>query len=139
MRRHLTAVAKNLRVGAPYLVMLDLRTEAGVRRTLGAASEHTRWEFSYRGELARCEWFGERLEDGRVHTVSRFTFLERGEGTDYRHVMKLWDWRSWSTVVESSPFTELAAFAGADGRYAPLALDASLEDIPLVWHLLRRA
>src|SRR4030095_5480953 len=55
MGRHLRAMGEARHPGAAYLVQLDMATPAGVRKRIGAATEHGRWDFEYGGERGASE------------------------------------------------------------------------------------
>jgi SAM-dependent methyltransferase len=130
LAQHLAATARNLRPGSSYWIQLDLRTPERL-----PAPPSQNWEFTFDGRPMRCEWFGESFDGEWEVEVSRFTCATTGTVLEARHRMKVWTWPRWSSLIEDSPFTQIAAFTSA---FESLPVDDGLQDVPLTWHQLVR-
>jgi hypothetical protein len=128
--QHLESMARNLCLGSSYWVQLDLRTTDRL-----PAPPSQSWDFEYEGRPMRCEWFGESCDGEWEVETSRFTCATTGTVLEARHRMKVWPWSKWSSLIEDSPFTQIAAFTSA---FESLPVDDGLQDVPLTWHQLVR-
>ena len=52
------------------------------------------------------------------------------------HVLRQWNWREWSELVASSPFSLSACYDGEPAEREALPRDHSLDNRHLVWHEL---
>ena len=112
MLAHLNAMSRNLYEGASYWIQLDLKEPVMV----GASEE---WEFEYLGETLISQWACTGYHDGTETHVSRFVFPD-GRVIEDDYEMKVWNYASWSALLERSPFELSAAYAG--GSFDPLAV-----------------
>ncbi|HEX3325686.1 MAG TPA: class I SAM-dependent methyltransferase [Actinomycetota bacterium] len=136
LSRHLDVMAQHLKVGARYLVQLDLYdSEADA-----AEVPPERWEMT-RGDMAlRVSWRTEPVDPATQHVRqrSRIEILSggrAGEVVEETHVMTAWTPTTWAGVVTASPFAPTAVFDGyQDDR--PL-VDAGRPG-QLLWHELTR-
>ncbi len=141
---HLRAVARHLRPGGRYLVQLDLEDLSARTAVPPPPDSHSAWEVEADGSRLRCQVFGESWDaERRLETqVTRFTLLAgpgAGEVHEDRNRMRLWDWRSWQTLVAGSPFTQAGAYDGSRAHsWPPVAPGPSLEGMRLTWHELVR-
>jgi SAM-dependent methyltransferase len=138
---HLGCVARHLVPGARYLVQLDLVDYA--THSLSGPDRHSRWEVEHERGRIRCSWFGVAWDpQRRIETQRcRFEILsgpDEGAVHEADDLNRLWDWASWSELVEASPFMQTHAFdAGRKGRPPEVEVGPELEGRPLVWHELR--
>jgi SAM-dependent methyltransferase len=126
MRAHLNAMSRNLYEGASYWIQLDLKAPAHV----GASEE---WEFEYLGETLISQWACTGYHDGTETHVSRFVFPD-GRVIEDDYEMKVWDYASWSALLERSPFELSAAYAG--GSFDPLTVGSNLNGERVFWQQL---
>jgi len=136
---HFTCVARHLRPGAKYLVQQGLRD---TRRLLpipdGGAS---RWDVETpRGRLLTTWRSGAWDPATRLETqISRFEWVtgpRAGEAVEHEHVLRVWDWHSWSSALAETPFREVAAWDGDRADRPPLPVGPGLEGALLAWHEL---
>ena len=126
MLAHLNAMSRNLYEGASYWIQLDLKEPVQV----GASEE---WEFEYLGETLVSQWACTGYHDGTETHVSRFVFPD-GRVIEDDYEMKVWNYASWRTLLERSPFELSAAYAG--GSFDPLAIGDSLNGERVFWQQL---
>ena len=138
---HLSCVAEHLNPGARYLIQLDLYDYA--THAPSGPDKHSRWEMEHERGRIRCSWFGVAWDPIRRIETQRCRF-EILSGPDAGAVYEaddhnlLWDWASWSALVDASPFTQTHAFdASCSGGRPELQAGPDLEGLPLVWHELR--
>ena len=53
------------------------------------------------------------------------------------HLMRVWSWDGWSSLIGLAGFQQMAAFDGDAAGYPELPLGDGLDDRALVWHALR--
>lgn len=126
MLAHLNAMSRNLYEGASYWLQLDLKAPVQV----GASEE---WEFEYLGETLVSQWACTGYHDGYETHVSRFVFPD-GRVIEDDYEMKVWDYASWSALLERSAFELSAAYAG--GSFDPLAVGSNLNGERVFWQQL---
>lgn len=141
-RRHLACVARHLRSGSKYLAQVGLRRLTDLSGT--DEPDVGGWEVDHERGRIGAQWFGRAFDpETQVETqVARFTMLDgpdEGKVYEMDHQVRLWDWASWSALIETSPFTQVAAFDGRTGGRPELALSDAIEDKPLTWHELVKA
>jgi hypothetical protein len=105
--RHLEAMGRHLRPGAPYLVEVVLDDPG--------APPVTRWRSGHTGVEVSSEWT--TLEPGRVR--ARLEVLdgpEAGRVVDEVHVMTAWTPEAWAALVAASPL-ELEGTVEQSGRF----------------------
>jgi len=137
--RHLACVARHLRTGGKYMVQVDLRWLAGFSGT--NEPDVGSWEADHEKGRIRVEWAGREYDPKtRVEAqVARFELLDgpqKGKVFEEAQRVRLWDWASWSALVEDSPFTQVAAYDGRTDGWPELPLGETLEDKLLAWHEL---
>jgi SAM-dependent methyltransferase len=137
--RHLRAVARHLRPGGRYLVQQGLRDVARLAPLPDDGS--SRWEVETpHGRLLTTWRSGPYDPATRLETqVSRFEWTSgpsRGAVVEHEHVLRVWDWASWSAALAETPFAESAAFDGNRAARPPLPVGPSLEGFLLAWHEL---
>lgn len=139
---HFACVARHLRPGAKYLVQQGLRD---TRRLLpipdGGAS---RWEVETRDGRLLTTWRSGAYDPAtRLETqVSRFEWLtgpRAGTAVEHEHVLRVWDWDSWSAAIASAGLRETAAFDGDRADRPPLPVGPALKGFLLAWHELEAA
>lgn len=140
--RHLRSVARHLHPGGRYLVQLGLRDVTDLRPL--AVDTTSQWEVDTPLGRLRTTWSSDTFDLAKCIEiqVSRFAWLtgERaGNVFEFRHAIRVWDWRSWSALVSASPFEEVAAWDGDFAHRPPLAVGPGLEGRLLAWHELRVA
>lgn len=126
MLAHLNSMSRNLYDGASYWIQLDLKAPVHV----GASEE---WEFEYLGETLISQWACTGYHDGTETHVSRFVFPD-GRVIEDDYEMKVWDYSTWSALLERSPFELSAAYAG--GSFDPLAVGGNLNGERVFWQQL---
>lgn len=137
--RHLACVARHLVPGAHYLVQLGLRDVEDFRPL--AVDTTSQWDVETpRGRL-RTTWKSGAYDGARrIETqISRFEWMsgpEAGRVAEYEHAIRVWDWASWSAVLEASPFREVAAWDGDRAERPRLEVSRALEGKLLAWHEL---
>jgi len=102
--RHLERMGRHLRPGARYLVQLQL----------GVEPHSSEWETNG----LRVVWATEGVDRaaGRQQHRSRIE-LASGEVVEELHELTLWTPETWAAAVAASPFTQTAAFDGAEEGY----------------------
>lgn len=126
MLHHLNAMSRNLYQGASYWIQLDLKKPVNV----GASEE---WEFDYLGETLTSQWACTGYHDGHETHVSRFVFPD-GRVIEDDYEMTVWDYASWSALVEKSPFELEAAYRG--GSFEALIVGENLNGERVFWQQL---
>lgn len=136
-RQHLEAVARHLRPGGRYIMQFDIIDPSPDR----ALTKDFIWEREVDGVRVRTTWGGRSYDpDTRIETQSsRFEVLsgpDEGRVAEDEHSMRLWDWKSWTELVDTSPFTLVASYSG-DHEDTPQRLpDGEVEPAYSVWHEL---
>jgi len=139
MRTHLQCVADALRIGARYLVQLDLHTLYGYVPDVDGGC----WTERRYGRMVRARWRGLTFDPETRLEVQRSTFEvlegpDAGRTVEEDHVVRLWDWASWSAMVEASRFQLRSAWDGDADTRPRLELGPGLERHRLTWHVLER-
>jgi SAM-dependent methyltransferase len=128
---HLALMADHLEPGAHYLVQVGVfESEA-----LPPPSE---WEAERDGTALRCEWapIQRDLDAGRERHRSRIEVLagpRQGDVIEELHEMTAWTPSTWRAAIAASPFTELAAYDGAESGRSEVELE---HGGGLMWHEL---
>lgn len=137
--RHFRCVARHLRPGGKYLVQQGLRD---VRKLAPIPDGGpSRWEVETpRGRLLTTWRSGAFDPATRLETqVSRFEWLSgprAGTAVEHEHLLRVWDWESWSAALDESRLRYVTAFDGDRADRAPLAVGPGLEGFLLAWHEL---
>jgi len=126
MLAHLNTLSRNLYEGASYWIQLDLKDPVAV----GASEE---WEFEYLGETLISQWACTGYHDGTETHVSRFVFPD-GRVIEDDYEMKVWNYDSWSHLLNQAPFELSAAYEG--GTFKPLSIGESLNGARVFWQQL---
>ncbi|MEE9253406.1 MAG: class I SAM-dependent methyltransferase [Pseudomonadales bacterium] len=137
--RHLICMSRSLASNGVYLVQMGLWRLDGFTPT--PPGEHNRWEFEFEGETVQITWCGvEWNPRARVETQrSGFVWLsgpDAGRTVYDDHLMRVWDWDGWSTLVRLAGFRQVAAFDGDAEGYPELSPGDGLDGRELVWHVL---
>jgi SAM-dependent methyltransferase len=139
--RHLATMRNALEPGALYAIQMRLQelrdTEAR------GPNAHSSWEFDDQGERLTYAWFGRGIDarSARETQVSRIEWLtgpKAGLVIETDHDMHIWDWPSWTGLLDAAGFTQVAAL-NPDRGFAELPLGESLYEYPVAWHLIVRA
>jgi SAM-dependent methyltransferase len=138
---HLESVGGHVRPGARYLVQLELVDLSSFH--LREPGPTCRWDTPHERGTVRCSVFGRAWDAAtRLETVvTRFEILdgpEAGTVVEEELPMRAWDWRSWSALIDASPFRQVAAWDGNAAGRPPLAPGPALEGALLTWHELER-
>jgi len=138
-QRHLACVARHLRSGGKYFPQVDLRWLAGFSGT--NEPDVGEWEVDHETGRIGVQWRGREYDPkSRIEVqVARFTMLDGAdEGKIYEkdQRVRLWDWASWSALIEASAFTQVTAWDGRTDGWPELELSDTLEDKLLTWHEL---
>jgi SAM-dependent methyltransferase len=135
--RHLAAMRDALEPGSIYAIQMRLQE---VRDTAPRGpNQHSTWEFEFRGERLSYAWFGRGIDarSARETQVSRIEWLtgpRTGEVIETDHHMHIWDWASWTGLLQAAGFTQVAAL-DPNNAFAELPLGESLYEHPVAWHL----
>ena len=139
--RHFACVAACLRPGGRYAVQLDLHDLGDHQPEPPDATDS--WTMTQGGMTVRTTWAGEAWDPkASIETqLARFELLD-GETVlktlEDRHESRLWDWANWNSIINASPFVQIAAFDGNQSKRPALEVGPSLEAESLTWHLLER-
>jgi hypothetical protein len=118
---------------------VDLRWLAGFTGT--DEPEVGEWEVEHEKGRIAVKWSGREYDPkSRIEIqTARFEMLSGpDEGKVYAkdQRVRLWDWTSWSALIEASPFTQAAAYDGRTDGWPELPLSDEIEDKLLAWHEL---
>jgi SAM-dependent methyltransferase len=122
LARHLERMGRHLRLGARYLVQLQL----------GGEAHSSEWET----DGVRVTWTAEHVDLAarRQRHRSRIE-TPAGEVVEEVHELTLWTPAAWAAAVAASPFAESALYDGAQDGYP--AVEPGSEG-PMLWHELTR-
>ena len=139
-KAHMRCMRRALEPDARYAVQMRLYPMQNTSPT-GPNATST-WEFTADGQTLSYSWYGSGIDAERAREVqhSRIEWLtgpQRGNVLDTDHVMRIWDWPTWSRFVEDSGFEHIRTLDPNDG-FHELALGESLYASPVPWHILRR-
>jgi SAM-dependent methyltransferase len=138
--RHLAAIRNALEPRAIYAIQVRLQA---LRDTAARGpNAHSTWEFGYQGERLTYAWFGRGIDarSARETQVSRIEWLSgprAGEVIETDHDMHIWDWASWTDLLRSAGFAQVAALDPRNA-FAELPLGEPLYEHPVAWHLIVR-
>ena len=136
---HLDSVARHLPAGRKYLVQVDLKDTTNFTP---APSEQ--WEeIDADGIPIRTTWGSRSFDPDSLIEMgfSRFEILDgprQGQIVENTHRMRVWNWDTWSALINASAFQQAGAYHGDQEGRPALPLGPNLNDSRLTWHELVR-